>query len=185
MARRMYDCRCPPGRMEPLCFEYRSIPGDDLRDVWKGYGRCAAGETLWRCGGRDWGAAKWRGECTIADVRRGGWNRSVLNIGQFRVMLSVMCGRGAGLSTRRVMTQEAWARCSFGDDALQAGSHVLLERRVFEYRSNSGDAQLEVCRWFGMANTRHAACRMAPMARFDMMRVCLRECSGRAGRITA
>ena len=144
---------------------------------------CATGETLWRCGGRDWSVAKWREEGLIADDRQGGWSRSVLNIGQFRVMLCVMCGRGAGLSTLRVMTQEAWARCSFGDDALQAGSHVLLERRVFEYRSNSGDAQLEVCSWFGMANASHAACRMAPMARFDVMRVCFRECSGRAGRI--
>ena len=146
-------------------------------------GGCAAGETLRRCGGRDWGVAKWRGACLIADVRRGGWSRSVLNIGQFRAMLCVMCGRGAGLSTRRVMTQEAWARCSFGDDALQAVSHALLERRVFERRSTLGDAQRKVCSWFGMANARHAACRMAPMARFDVMRVCLRECSGRAGRI--
>ena len=124
---------------------------------------CATGETLWRCGGQDRGAAKWRGECTIADVRRGGWSRSVLNIGQFRAMLCVMCGIGTGLRTQRVMAQEAWARCNFGDDALQAVSHALLERRVFEYRSSFVDAQRKVCSWFGMANARHAACRMAPM----------------------
>ena len=45
------------------------------------------------------------------------------------------------------------------------------------------DTQLEGRSWLGMPNMRRAACRKAPMALLDMMRVCWREGSGRAGRI--